>query len=561
MLTAAKNENTVPEGGGNNLWILPPEARCSTVIGILVLTAVMLTLALSWTSFGSAYYARVLPFYDSLSYQEQYLAITGQNAQHGMRAAFSTAWRENGNTALSRFAPAIFGGFWPDAKEGLYIYLYSIHFAAIFALLYATWFATRNLTWAILAVTAWLSAHPFSETINGILDQRMDLASAAFCLMVTSLCLCWSRRPSLLGALLAGFAAALSVLHRPVMGVTVAGIVIIFWLRATLRERKGIKFWLLHLVLIATPGLLLTLPWLWTHFDSLRFYYLVWNVALGNATSLREAADYNLGQFIRVIGQQYVIVVAGAFIWGAYRRRIDWLDLSAVLLAIALPLCLLVVSRSVGNFLVCQIPLGLLALTLACVRPAQTTGSSLKNITAACLVSALLLYTTATSLHSIKAQVAGVPSGTRTEAIKAIMQIDRKATMPDRILCGFQTAPVPPNGLIALAREQGVNLRLGDVRFHPVDFGISNAEAPTLSDRDLQTRFADALRIMKSGNTLLILPTVEAEHLLPPDPFSQVHMKIIRRAVEADKSFVLLLTTTPINGIALDVFAINRVAP
>lgn len=549
-----------PSTGENDSWTVPRELKCSTVIGLSVLVAVLLTLALSWPTLGTAYYQRVLPFYDSLSYQQKHLAITQQYASEGMWATLGSVWRENGNTALNRFAAAVFGGIWPEAKEGLYVYLYSIHFAAIIALLTATWRATRNLTWAMLAVTAWLAALPFAETINGILDQRMDLASGAFFLIFTALCLSWSRRPAMAGGLLAGLAGALAILHRPVMAVSVVGIVAIFWFRSLLRERQGIKFWLLHLGVIAAPGLLLTLPWLVTHAKGLHFYYLVWNVAVGNAASMREAADYNLGWFAHAVGPRYAIIVALALGWGIYRKRVDWPDLAAVTLAIALPLFLLIASRSVGNFLVSQIPLGLLALSLACLRPAPAS-PSWRNISGACLVSVLLLFVSYSSLRSLKAQIAGVPIQKRIEAIHAIAQIDRLANMPVRILCGFQAVPVDPNGLIALAREQGMDLRLGSLCFHPVDFGISNAEAPTLSEAELQSRFAGVLQRMKSGNTLLMLPTAETEHLLPPDPFSHVHMKVIRRAVETDRSFVLRLTTTPIDGIALDIFAINPVTP
>ncbi len=536
--------------------MLPGELRCSTAIELFVLTAVLLTLALSWSTLGTAYYQRVLPFYDSLSYQQQHLAITQQYASEGLWATVRSVWSEDGNTALNRFAAVLFGGILPSTKEGLYVYLYSIHFAAIIALLAVTWRATRNLTWGILAVTAWLAARPFAETVNGILDQRMDLASGAFCLMVTALCLSWSRRPSIAGSLLAGLAGALAILHRPVMAVTVAGIFAIFWFRAMLRERQSIRYWMLHLGLIAAPGLLLTLPWLLNHAQGLRFYYLVWNVAVGNASSMREAAAYNLEWFFHAVGSRYAILVAMALGWGIYRKMVDWLDLAAVALSIALPLALLILSRSVGNFLVSQIPLGLLALTLACLRP-RPASSSLRNIAGACLVSALLLFITYSALHSIKVQIAGVPLQQRIEAMRAIAQIDLKANMPLRILAGFQAVPVDPNGLVALAREQGMDLRLGSRYFHPVDFGISNAEAATLPEADLQSRFAAVLQRMKSGNTLLMLPSSETTHLLPPDPFSHVHMKMIRRAVEADRSFVLLLTTTPIDGIALDIFAIN----
>jgi len=220
--------------------------------------------------------------------------------------------------------------------------------------------------------------------------------------------------------LLLGLTAALSVLHRPVMGVTIAGIVIIFCLRAMLRERRGVKYWMLHLSAIAAPGLLLTLPWIWTHAANLRFYYFIWNVALGNATSLREAAEYNLGEFTRAIGPHYILIVVVTLVWAAFLRRIDWLDLAAVFLAIVLPLGLLIGSRSVGNPLVCQIPLGLLALTIACLRPAARPTPSSLNIATACLAAAMLLFITAISLHSLKTQIANIPNKARIEAARAI---------------------------------------------------------------------------------------------------------------------------------------------
>jgi hypothetical protein len=544
----------------NILGLLPPATRTSTALGLFVLGAGLLVLALSWTTLGTAYYQRVLPFYDSLSYQQQHVAITQQYAREGFWSTVGTVWREGGNTALNRFSAALFGGILANTKEGLYVYLFSIHFAAIIALLVVTWRATTSLTWAILAVSAWLAALPFAEAINGILDQRMDLASGAFCLLLSALCLSWSWRPSVAAGLIAGLAGALAVLHRPVMAVTVAGIMVIFWIRSILRQRQGLKFWLVQLGAMAAPGLVITLPWIWTHAAGLKFYYLIWNVAVGNAGSSLEAAQYNLGWFAHAVGSRYAIIVAAALAWGIYRKMIDWLDLAAVALAIVFPLLILIVSRSVGNFLVSQIPLGLPALMLACLRP-MPERSPARSLLATIGACALFLGLIGTSLSSLKAQIAGVPVQKRIETMRVLNQIESQTSGSRRVLCGFQTIPLDPNGLVALAREQGMDLSIGRLYFHPVDFGISNAEAPSLTEAERQGRFAAILQQIKASSTLLMLPTAESLPRLPPDPYSHVHMQEIRRAVEADKDFVLRLTTAPIDGISLEIYAVNPPTP
>ena len=89
---------------------------------------------------------------------------------------------------------------------------------------------------------------------------------------------------------------------------------------------------------------------------------------MGNVATVAEAAAYNLAMFRWSMGTFYPWLIAVPLVWAMARRRIDWLDLGAVALCLVIPLALLIFSRSTGNFLVCQVALGMPALALASIR-------------------------------------------------------------------------------------------------------------------------------------------------------------------------------------------------
>lgn len=516
---------------------------------------VLAALLIGWTAYGSIYYHRILPYYDSLAYQQSFAEVVERAAEVGSAKTIVEIWHQPSNVVLFKFFAAAFGPLLPASKEGLYLYLFGIHFVGFATLIAAARGSSGMISPGLYAAAAWLTAGPFSVALDGVLDQRMDLASASFCLAVAALFFDWAKRPTRVRGLWAGLAAALAVLHRPVMAITIAGVAAIFFARALIRHRNRGSIWWSELGLILLPGLVLTLPWLVYHARYLNNYYLVWNVDVGSARSVAGAAAYNLRMFGRATGWIYPSMVGLALMWGIARRRVDWLDLGAVLLCLLLPLALLSASRSVGNMVVCQVPLGLLALALASVRPAESVGLKIGWL-AAGFSSVALIWSGSRSLHGLGSQVAGVSQKPRAEAVQVLREIDAAAVSSKRVMTGFQSFPLDTVGLVALAREEGINLQAGRYFFHPADFGISNAAAQSVTEEELRSQVVKILRDLKGKSNLVLIAAAESEALMPQAHYSQTHTRTIRTTIEADPELVRICTTSPIRGVKFDVYGV-----
>lgn len=528
----------------------------SAALGIAVLFTVLVTLVMSWTSLGSVFYQRTMPFYDSLGYQQSYSATANESAAHGRLTTAVNAWKSPAVAAvLYRLFAALFGPEIVDGKEGLYLYLNTVHLAGMIALVYAVWRTGGSMPLAWWALAAWLSAVPFTQAVSGILDQRMDLASGSFCLAVAALLITWSRNPSPSVALLAGVMGALAVLHRPVMMGTIIALFVLFVGRTYLRERLAARFWITHGIMLAAPLVLLALPWVIAHRAELYQYYAVTNVDVGSADSWFEAAAYNLSAFAGHCGIRYAWLLLVGTIWVVIFRRIDWLDTVTVILATAVPLGLLIVSKSVGNFIVCQIAIGLPLLLLACSLP-KTTGKPITDrflwMIVACVA---LVWSEMHSLRTLRYQVATCSNETRVQSLKVITELGSIDVGPQRRLAGFQAAPIDPLSLCVIAAEQGFPLEAGTRMFHPIDFGLSNENADGISDDAMRAAVAQALEKLRGVDSLLMVPTDGAQ--LPSVPFSHTKMNLIREVIAKNPAFQQRLTTSPIGGVRFDIFEIK----
>lgn len=516
---------------------------------------VLLVLAIGWTALGSAYYQRVMPFYDSMAYQERFILTVDRANEVGAWTALQEVWKQSSNVALFNLFAAGFGRILPESKEGLYLYLFGIHFAGIAALVWTAYRSSGARWIGVYAAAAWLACRPFKEAMYGVLDQRMDLASGSFCLIVAALFFDWARKPSYRVAALAGVAVALAILHRPVMGVTIAGISAIFVLRAWIRHGIPGRAWWKDVGLMVLPGIVLTLPWLIYHSEGLKFYYLIFNVDVGSASSMAEAAKFNLQSFWWAMDGIYALLVVLALVGGLLLRRIDWLDFSAVLLSGALPLALLITSRSMGNILVAQVALATPALALASLRWSPVKHPRMQVLPAAC-AGILLFCIGARSLHHLADHVAGIPRTARMEAMQVLREFDLQAGPLPRIVTGFQSIPLDCRGLAVLAREEGIKFQAGTSFFHPTEFGFSNDAAKTITAEELRGHLVQILRGLRGKSSFLLIVTADTEKSLPPVHFSQLRVRDIREAVEADKELVRRYTTSPIQGIKFDVYAI-----
>lgn len=523
--------------------------------GVVVALA---TLLISWGWMGASFYRQVVPFYDSLSCQEGFRETAELTRQVGRWSALGQIWTQpRNNMVLYKFAAvALSPAGWDRA--GLYVYLFAIHGAALLALGAVVWRASRSPALAVWAMAAWLSARPFAMLRDGVGDQRMDWASASFCLLVTASMLAWSRRPGWRLGAAAGTAAALAVLHRPVMGSTFAVIVVIFALRAVLEHRRRARDWWRDALAVAAPGVVIALPWLVAHFETLRYYYLDANVDVGNAPSVMAAAAFNGRRLAQAIGWVYAAMVVAGLAGLGWRRRLDWLDAGAVLLATLVPLATLAFSRSMGNNYVGQLAAGLPALLLAAARPAPGAEANrpagrrwLAGAGVAWL--AMALFSVASQEGELLAASGNPLRGEADATVRAVV-----AQTGGGRLAAFQDLPVNLVALAVIAREDGLRLMAGQRAYHAPEFGLPNLPLATISEEQMRQAAAEAINRVATSDDLLLLATAETEHRLHRGLFSHRLMPYMRNVVTQDARFERLEPVGPVGGIRFDLFRVRR---
>lgn len=530
--------------------------RGAGTIGAAVALLLLIWLVQQWGARGLELYDRVVPFYDSLSYQDGYYAVAERSERDGVLATLVGVWREpNNNVVLYKFAAAILGVVVPPGKIGLYVYLFGIHLAGICALGIATWRLSGRVYLAVLALAAWLAAVPFSLVRSGVGDQRMDLASASFYLLIAAVALMWSRAPKIGGASLLGFSAALAVLHRPVMAVTVGVMICVFTARAAMTHRRPVRAWIMDAAAMVAPGAVLSLPWLIAHAPELHRYYLVTNVDLGNAASVGVAALYNLKQFVSWVGPLYAticLVTVACFI--SLRRAACW-DLLVVAIAAILPLGTLALSKSTGNVFVSQISLGLPALMLACVRPAR---NETRNEPVVLLVLALVAFgfVAISSTASLKREVDALEGNPRGEVVQVLHTLLER--IPRARLAAFQDNPVNVVAMANIARELRLPIQAGTYGYHAPHFGLPNQPIGTFTPEDLRRGAASAIAAVAERDDALLLPTEDTQHILYPEPLSHRLIPEIRRQIAGDERFSHFGRVGPVSGMWFEFYGVQR---
>lgn len=530
--------------------------RCEwTGAGLAFLVAALVATAAKWRELGVEFYAKVVPFFDSLSYQQNFAATAARSAEVGAWRALGETWLSGGNNVvLYRFFAAAFGGVLPANEAGLYVYLGLIHVAGAVALGLVTWRAV-GATWAGLwAVAAWFLAEPFWAVREGVLDQRMDLASASFYLLLAAMAHGWAREPSRWRAGGVGVVLALAVLHRPVMAVSALVVVALFAIRAWRRHGRSRGAWWRDGLWMVVPGAVLALPWMLAHVGELYHYYVIANVDVGSSGSIVDAAIYNGRYFARAFGGTYAVLLMAGVGWMALTRTLDRGDVAVVALATVAPLALLVVTRSTGNHLVCQLSLGVPALLLACGRAREESGWATGGgvVVAMAVLSGVLVG----SIRELSVRVEEENGNLRSEAEGVARRIaERKAGAR---VATFHNAPVNVFALQRVARATGVEVNVGTVAYHPHHFGIPNERASGLTEEELTEALKGTIERVGTADDFLLLPAVDSQERLLEQPYSHRVIPVLRRLVEKDARFGWVERVGPMDGLEFDLFSIAR---
>lgn len=523
------------------------------ILGFLMAVAVCF-----WTNYGQQFNQRVIPYYDAVAYQTGYQGVASYAAEHGTGATLKWVWTQSGNNVvLYKVFAAILGPWVSSPISGLFVYLLGIHVIATGVLAWTVLRLTKSWFAVYGATAVWLGSAQFGVLRGGIGDQRMDLSSGSMYLIVIALGVAWTHTPTRKLAGLAGLAAALAALHRPVLAAALVGVAPMLTLAVYLRHRLTFRAWGIQIAWAVCPVLILCLPWLIMHREGLYTYYFEYGPAIGSAKSWGLAIGFTLENFAQAVGLGSTLLCIGGLAVLMKYHEVDGWRLAMVLLIGALPLIILMLSRSVGNVFVQQMSLGLPALLFTSFdrpkSPPKTKGLS-PGWALLPLAIVVLLIPFRLSWH-----LGGESPNARAEVEKVVTEISA-ATAGGRI-AGFHDLPVSVVSLVAVANTMGSTLREGTLSYFPSDFGLSKGADIDVNSPEFEAAIKQRLNTLKAHNELLIIPTAETSFRLWKGLYSHRILNPLRDRVSEDPDFQHILVTQAVQGVTFDIFKIDPADP
>lgn len=484
---------------GSERW-----TRISPIIFYLLLGAV----GLVWVMLGSTWYSRILPFYDSLSYQTRVEAILNAYQTDGW-GAFSRYGLHGPNSFLYLPFTVAIAAFLPLSRTTLYIYLIPIHLIAIAVLFEFIRRKTSSLSLSFLGPLVYLSTTPFGILQFGILDQRMDLSTTSFSLILWVTGIDWAENfTSKKKSVVFGITAALAFLHRPMISVQaslVAAMIILYALWIARKENKE-KCMLRCLGLAALVAAALSIPWFITNLNKFYYYYVTSSPITGASSMIVTVPAYikYAGYWI---GQNVLILVGFLFLVSLVSGRVSWKYLLLAIGAIVLPLVPLVLSGSNSQIVaeICLAGVALLPLSFASEKHPLR-----------CFRLGAVLVATAMAFMNLASLAKLANNADPTERLQVetlVTELARKYPTDEPVyLSGFISAGGGPDAIASIARlDIGYPLKPGAVGFHPMQFGLP-AKSTRFSDEELESAAAFGLqKAYKAGGFLMLVEPSRVE--------------------------------------------------
>jgi len=536
--------------------VSPQPVFAKPAIAWIFLAIALLALAASWWIFGTRFYDQVLPFYDSVSYQEGYRTIADLSKTQGTGKTVVAVWQEPAsNVVLYRFFAAVAGPWLPLPRTGLFVYLFGIHLLAGILLCTTVRSITGRFLPAFAAISVWFLTTPFGLLRDGVGDQRLDLSSGSAFLIVATLGLRWTHFPTHLGAFITGLAAALAALHRPILVPAIAIAGCLFAVTAIVQHRHSFSKWLTNAALALLPIALIAVPWFCRHMEELRVYYLEYGPDVGKSVSLQSAAHFNWIHYQSAFGLPATLALLFGLALTACILRVQLGRALLVLLLWATPLAVLIGSKSMGNTYVQQAALGIPALLFTAWAPRKNE-SGFSPVFAIYAGLLFLTITVAASPLRLTRALGFEPGRERLEATRMLSQLALKP--PTARLAGFHDLPISPIALCMVARDLNLPLQTGTLSYYPSDFGLSNDHLDDISSDQVQRAVVTRLETIKQQDDLLILPTADTAFRLWAGLFSHRLLPIIRTQVQHDPAFQPLQRIGPVKDVYFDVYKIQR---
>lgn len=448
--------------------------KIKSSIFFCVILSFSMVLIVIWQSLGTSWYIKVIPFFDSLSYQNKSVAIVQAQKDSGYINGVKYAYRSFTYAPLHQLYIAAISPFLPRNRFILYIYLLPTHMIAVAAVALLIYKKTRSANLAFLGWGIYLTTTPFRELMGGVLDQRLDLVTGSLALFFWVAYIWWEGNMSFKISAILGGTLGIAILYRPVF--IVQGLLFIalrflcVWAKKDSAQAKsytkGLAIVLIVAFLICAPVII---PNAQRYYD----YYTLVNINTFSASTFIEGLSYNLQIYVTSIGN-VTLVIAGVLLLTAIviRRNIQWNEYAIVFLAILSSLAPLIISRSTGNPYVIYTALAAIALfplSMSSLEQQQASRFILSCVTGFMfLVIGYNLYTLATSVESLSSQ-------SRKNAEDTLQKIAVYSQNTPIYLSGF--TPIT-SGMISLAQiELGCSIKSGETPYQAWDFGLTKQQA------------------------------------------------------------------------------------
>lgn len=454
-----------------------------------------------WVMLGNTWYGRVIPFYDSLAYQTAAEQVLREYQANGW-GSFPQGFLVVPTAILYKFVLGLLAPLLPVARTVLYVYLIPIHLIALATLFNYLRRKTGSLALALLGPLLYITTVPFRTLWGGILDQRMDLSTASFALLLWVVALDWAEDSlSFKKSTLFGLVAGLALLHRPVISVQASLAVTMLAVYAIWIgwRKKHLPSTLGRLGLAALIVALLFVPWFATHFNFFYNYYVV-NTTIVGASSFSVTTSAYLKYFTDWTGDSALWLIGIVLVAALVSQRISWKYFPLVLGLVVLPLVPLILSGS-DSSIVSEISLaGIGLIPLVFVEKKASDTWMRAAVTLAALVLAVSNLTTLTK------SVSQVDATDRRVVEETILKLKNKLTIDSPVyLSGFISAGGGADAIASVARlDMGIPIYSGTVAFHTYQFGLDPKKS-TFSEAELDRAAACGLQKAYEDGGIIML--------------------------------------------------------
>lgn len=471
----------------------------------LIISILIVTLVVHWFILGASFYSKVVPFYDSVAFQNSFLKVQALAKSNGIVTAFKYVLFMPKNSALFFFLTAAFGSWLPSNITAFYAFYFGTYVLFIFSLFFLPG-EKKSLIPAVLSIALFLSARVFSMAYSGVLDQRVDLSAACLLGITIVSAIRWLICRTKKDALLFGLAISLVTLHRPAFIAIVLLILLLYgclFVRLQLQKSGQFRNAFTHLAIIALPIIVIAMPWFLAQFSYLKWYYFTWNYDVGGNYTLLYTAAANLRILVSYIGIKPFILLGLTTALGFLCADFRWKRFALVALTFCVIFLPLVITRSCQNRWVPLIGVPVLALL-----PWTFQNWGCKTIPKFIRIAviAVALAFTLRNAVTLQQRVNALDQlEIRQQCIKLIHSIYEKNERKEIPIDTFLAWPLSIDAIQVLARQEGIPVRTGHYYYHAVEFGILNRKERTLSSDEIEVYLRKALKEIKGRDSFLVV--------------------------------------------------------